>query len=194
MEVRTACDHLLYVNDWTRTCHENEIYMDDILSLVKRGKEIYRIDPPIDQSERTIKDGNNKQQLKHDGSTHTICFCNNLHVNVEMYNPDQTICLYCGGAKHYTSDHFGYQHKGEAPKQGEVCFNMYAAGYRRFDYIIQSRKKHSFNNFIKLIDKPARETYNRVTQQINNTTDYPSMMHSKATNKGKKPLSRILPL
>jgi hypothetical protein len=87
MEVRAACDHLLYVNDWTRTCHEQEIYVDDVLALVERGKEIYGIDPPVDKSERTIKDGNNKRQLELDGSTHTIRFCNNLHVNAETYNP-----------------------------------------------------------------------------------------------------------
>ena len=194
MEVRAACDHLLYVNDWTRTCHEQEIYVDDVLALVERGKEIYGIDPPIDRSERTIKDGNNKRQLELDGSTHTIRFCNNLHVNAETYNPSRTICLYCGGARHYTSDHFGYQIKGEAPKRGEVRFDMYTAGYRRFDNIIQSRKKHSFNHFVKPIDEPARKAYNKVVNQIDDTTNYPSLTHAKTTNKGKKPLSRILPL
>jgi hypothetical protein len=194
MEVRAACDHLLYVNDWTRTCHENKIYVDDVLSLVERGKEIYGIDPPIDRSKRTIKAGNNKRQLEHDGSTHTIHFCNNPNVNAEMYNPDQTICLYCGGAKHYTSNHFSYQHKGEAPKRGQVHFDMYTAGYRRFDNIAQDRKKHSFYNFVKPIDESDKRTYNRVVKQIDNTKDYPSMMRPKATNKGKKPLLRILPL
>jgi hypothetical protein len=111
-----------------------------------------------------------------------------------MYNPDRTICLYCGGAKHYTSDHFGYQHKGEAPKRGEVRFDMYTAGYRRFDNIAQSRKKHSFNNLVKPIDELDKKTYNQVVQQIDNTISYPSRTHAKTTNKGKKPLSRILPL
>src|SRR6202167_3654531 len=194
MEVRAACDHLLYVNDWTRTCHENEIYIDDILALVERGQEIYGIDAPVDRSERTIKDGNNKRQIDQDGSTHTIHFCNNLHVNAEMYNPNRTICLYCGGAKHYTSDHFGYQFKGEAPKRGEVRFDMYSAGYRRYDSIIQTREKHSFNHFVKPIDGLAKKAYNKVVNQIDDTTDCPSLTHTKTTNKGKKPLSRILPL
>jgi hypothetical protein len=194
MEVRAACDHLLYVNDWTRTCHEQEIYVDDVLALVERGKEIYGIDPPVDRSERTIKDGNTKRQLEIDGSTHTIRFCNNLHVNAETYNPSRTICLYCGGARHYTSDHFGYQIRGEAPKRGEVRFDMYTAGYRRFDNIVQSRAKHSFNHFVKPIDEPARKAYNKVVNQIDDTTNYPSLTREKTTNKGKKPLSYISPL
>ena len=157
--------------------------MDDILALVERGQEIYGVDPPIDRSERTIKDGNNKRQLECDGATHTIHFCNNLHVNAEMYNPGRTICLYCGGARHYTSDHFGYQFKGEAPKRGEVRFDMYTAGYRRFDNIIQSRKKHSFNHFVKPIDEPARKAYNKVVNQIDDATNYPSL--TKLPTKGR---------
>jgi hypothetical protein len=51
MEVQTLCNHLLYVNNWTRTCHEQEIYVDDALSLIENGKEIFGIDPPIDRTE-----------------------------------------------------------------------------------------------------------------------------------------------
>jgi hypothetical protein len=71
---------------------------------------------------------------------------------------------------------------------------MYSAGYRRFNNIIQSREKHSFNHFVKPIDKTAKRTYNKVVNQIDNTTDYPSLTHTKTINKGKKPLSPILPL
>jgi hypothetical protein len=71
---------------------------------------------------------------------------------------------------------------------------MYTAGYRRFDNIIQSRKKHSFNHFVKPIDEPAKKAYNKVVNQIDDTTNYPSLTHVKTTNKGKKPLSYISPL
>jgi hypothetical protein len=71
---------------------------------------------------------------------------------------------------------------------------MYTVGYRRFNNIAQDRKKHSFNNFVKPINETAKRTYNWVVNQIDNTTNYPSLMHTKTTNKGKKPLSRILPL
>ena len=71
---------------------------------------------------------------------------------------------------------------------------MYSAGYRHYDSIIQTREKHSFNHFIKPIDGLAKKAYNKVVSQIDDATDYPSLTHTKTTNKGKKPLSRILPL
>jgi hypothetical protein len=190
MEVRTLCNHLLYVNDWTRTCHEQEIYVDDALSLIENGKEIFGIDPPIDRTERSIQNGENKRKITHAGSTHHLRFCNNLHVNAETSNPDRTICLYCGGARHHTSDHFGYKHQGKPPLRGEMRFDSYTAGYRRFDNIVQTRAKHSFQGQPEPINNRA---YNKVVQQIDLTsqTDLPS---TRQVSKKKKPLSRILPL
>jgi antitoxin (DNA-binding transcriptional repressor) of toxin-antitoxin stability system len=190
MELRTLCNHLLYVNDWTRTCHEQEIYVDDVISLIEAGREIFGIDPPIDRTERAIKNGENKRTITHAGSTYHIRFCNNLHVNAETSNPDRKICLYCGGARHHTSDHFGYKHQGQPPQRGEMRFDSYTTGYRRFDNIAQTRAKHSFQEQPKPVNSRA---YNKVVQQITATTqtDLPS---TRQVSKKKKPLSRIIPL
>jgi hypothetical protein len=138
METRTLCNHLLYVNDWTRTSHEQEIYVDGSISLVEAGKEIFGMDPSIDRTERAIQNGENKRTITHAGSTYHIRFCTNLHVNAEASNPDRKICLYCGGARHHTSDHFGSKYQGQPPQCGEMHFDSYTAGYRHFDNIAQT--------------------------------------------------------
>lgn len=203
METRAACDELLYVNDWTHTCDENETYMDDVLSLVEKGKEIFNMDPPQDRTESAVKNGDNKRTLLHAGSTHTLHYCNNLRVNAEGYRADKSLCLYCGTFKHHTSDHFGYKFEGPIPARGARPWDMDTITYGHLDSIQQSRKRHTFQTPKKKIGPADHATFSKVVAQhpptaenrfpqkwINGTLITPVQKKEK---KITRPLSRITP-